>query len=63
MTELDTDDFQGGRKRVCVEGRRVDGLSGSFGGLLIRNDEEFHWCISCTMIAFKAVEDAATSRG
>lgn len=57
MTELDVDNGMGTRTHTCVEGRRVDGLSGSFGGTLVRNDEEFHWCIKCTLIAFRAVED------
>lgn len=61
--ELDVDDRMGARKHTCIEGKRVDGLPGSFGGLLARNGVEFHWCTACTRIAFKAVEDAATSRG
>ncbi len=61
MKELDNDTGFGARTGTCIEGRRVDGLSGAFGGVLVRNDEEFHWCISCAIIAFKAVEDAAAS--
>jgi hypothetical protein len=45
-------------RRVVVEGRRVDGLSGSFGNTILRDGEEFHWCAKCTKIAFQAVENA-----
>ena len=50
--------------RVVIEGRRVDDLSGTLGEFtLVRDGEEFHWCMKCAMIAFKAVEIAAASRG
>jgi hypothetical protein len=69
MTELAGDSdhmnrFDGGGQRnprVVIEGRRVDGLSGTFDGTLLRNNEEFHWCMKCTQVAFRAVDDAAAT--
>lgn len=63
QADLETEDWVGKRKRTCVEGRRVDGLSGSFDGQLLRNQEEFHWCFECTRVAFMAVSSAAAARG
>lgn len=65
MRDLDAHTGTGVRVVTCIEGKRVDGLSGTFtfGGSALRNGEEFHWCAKCTAIAFNAVEDAAASLG
>lgn len=46
--------------RTCIVGRRVDGLSGTLGNALVRDDQEFHWCFNCAQVAFGAL-DASTS--
>lgn len=53
--------FRSGQKRTVIEGRRVDGMSGGYP--LVDSDAEFHWCLDCALVAFKAVENAAASRG